>query len=692
MFFWELFYYLDSAMTSTHICIPIAPYYGVFHSLPLTAIKPTGWLRECLHRQREGITGHLEVTGFPFNSCGWSSPQMGHTHGLAWWPYEQTAFGIDGLIRCGYLLDDMDLVAKATKHTEYVLNHPLPHGILGFAHLESRWPHAIFFRALRAQFEATADHRIIRAIEQHYLADGLHCDGRDICNVDTICWLFGLTGNHALLELAKALVRQFNDETTPTPRIDNMQARPNTGWWEKSSKVQNPDPASKSSPPATWPSSLKNLLENDPPLMHGPTFLETLIAPVALYQHTGDPQLLAAVRNGFRKLDRYHLLVDGIPSSNEFLNGKAPRSVHETCVIADYCWTAARMLLATGEVVWADKIERACFNAAMGAVTKDFRAHQYFSSPNQFILTEKSSHMPWEDPAFVCYQPGHSTECCTGNVNRIMPNYISHMWLRDGQGDLVAALFGPSSITTVVGPDNRRLTIHEETDFPFSDCITWRFETEKPSFFGLRLRIPGWCLRPRLSVNGVEITDELAPGTFFRLERTFQSQDRIELFLPADVKLSHWPQGGIALERGPLVFSLPIAADWRATHVPERSSDEFPAWRLTPQCSWNYALAVHEKDLQQTVRIVRHDNGGYPWAAKTPPLSLHVPARQVHGWQLEECCRTPHLPDPGELPYYLEDDIETLALVPYGCTALRLTVFPSCSWQPCCPPGVCSPD
>ena len=81
------------------------------------------------------------------------------------------------------------------------------------------------------------------------------------------------------------------------------------------------------------------------------------------------------------------MLIDGVNSSTEALAGNDPLASHETCDITDYTWTMGYYLMATGDGQWADRIEKAIFNAGFGAITKDFRTMQYFSCPNQFIAT-----------------------------------------------------------------------------------------------------------------------------------------------------------------------------------------------------------------------------------------------------------------------------------------------------------------
>ena len=40
----------------------------------------------------------------------------------------------------------------------------------------------------------------------------------------------------------------------------------------------------------------------------------------------------------------------------------------------------------------------------------------------------------------MTYRAAHDTECCAGNINRAMPNYVTRMWMR-AQDSGLAALF-----------------------------------------------------------------------------------------------------------------------------------------------------------------------------------------------------------------------------------------------------------
>jgi hypothetical protein len=199
----------------------------------------------------------------------------------------------------------------------------------------------------------------------------------------------------------------------------------------------------------------------------------------------------------------------------------------------------------------------------------------------------------------------------------------------------------------------------------------------------LSLRIPGWCSAPRVTINGTQA--KLSPDSdgFVVLRRTFKPGDKIALTLPMSLALSRWPQNGVGLERGPLVYSLPIDAKW-TTHVePRYSTEEFPAWEARPQSAWNYGLALEETTLDHAVQVhaqpVASDEDFDPW--EKPPVHLTVPARKIAGWELQanpekpEQKFTPPLPDLHNEK--VSESVESITLAPYGSTKLRVTIFPS---------------
>jgi len=98
--------------------------YSKMSEIPISNIHPEGWMKDFLIRQKNGLTGNLDKIGFPFNEISWGAPEIdttGKNVNPGWWVYEQTAYHLDGIERCGALLNDEELLAKAKKSFDYVL-------------------------------------------------------------------------------------------------------------------------------------------------------------------------------------------------------------------------------------------------------------------------------------------------------------------------------------------------------------------------------------------------------------------------------------------------------------------------------------------------------------------------------------------------------------------------------------------
>ena len=363
---------------------PLAP-YGSYTDGLIADITPTGWLAELLDRQLNGLSGHPEAMDYPYNSPLWAGElkRDSESRGADWWRYEQTAYYLDGIARLGFITGDGKLRGVWQENLEYVLAHPQsePQGRLGAAGRSMAWPFAVFFRALKASYEATGDPRIPEALEKHYLSyapDELS-DRRHVVNVEGMLWTWSLTGNDELLTRARAAWDASNAELTQANCLDDKDFN-----------------------------------------MHGVTMNELLKVPMLLYAYTGEEEYLRAALNADRKMEESNMLVDGCVSSTEHLAGRDPLASHETCDVSDYSWTMGYFLETTGDAGWADRIERCVFNAGLGSITKDFRAMQYFPCPNQFLATGSSDHNAFKyGKTWMQYRPIHETECCIGNIHRL---------------------------------------------------------------------------------------------------------------------------------------------------------------------------------------------------------------------------------------------------------------------------------
>jgi hypothetical protein len=640
--------------------------YAAFHSLAPGAIEPQGWLRLYLQKQANQLASQLPRVSWPFTDDYWSG--MTDTE---WWPWEQKAYWIDGAFRCAAVLGDETLLRLAAQAMDYTLAHVDRDGFLGpkFTSLAAgasgsthnlRWPHTVFFRALTAYAEATEDSRIAALLVRHYQADRSRFPyggpSRDVTNVEAMLWAYGQTGNRQLLHMAE------------------------TAWLE----------FLRSAPPGDFGSGdlhPERVFGNAPIDAHGVTYIEKAKLPAILYMYTGDAAYLRYAVAAQERIFSHHMLIDGIPSTSEIYRGTTALDAHETCDISDHMWTWSYLLKATGDGRWADRMERACFNAGFGALKKDWKALQYFSSPNQVIATDNSSPVPYidESKSWMAYRPnpGERVACCAGNVHRFFPNYVIGMWMSDPVGGLAAALYGSSTVRATVGARHEPIQVRQETDYPFGDEIHFHVGLARPVRFCLSLRIPAWCREPSLVVNASPAALPEVRRGFVRLEREFSPGDRITLKLPMHTQTTRWPDDGIGIERGPLVFSLPVKEHWTAVVTPTWSTSDFPQWTATPTTPWNYAIALSELDKQAQLEVAQQSMSADPWLE--PPVTITVPVKRLPRWELKapeahpERLQTPPLQptDAGELRLLADAPMERVTLVPYGATQLRLTIFPT---------------
>ena len=612
---------------------PAGGTYGRFVEYRQGEVRPRGHLAAFLERERDGMLGNRMRLGYPFDTGLWSEPirSIHFTEGVyngddedmsdqkdwwssgAWWPFEQTAYLLDAMIRTANLIDAPALAGEYGASLESVLAHQPEDGDLFrfLSRSDSEWPMVVFFRSAWAYADKTGDRRVWEAFARHYAGKRdrrASWDGRDMLNIEGMLATMAHTGDRSLLDDA---VR----------------------CWESCGVS-------------------KRLATEKRVHEHGVSFTEYLKIPVILYLHTGEKRYLDLAKRAYANAFELNEQASGQISCNEFLSGRDPRQGYESCVAADMMWTLGYFLAADGDVEAADRMEKIAYNVVPGAITKDYRRHQYLSAVNQVACTPfgQSAHFNYGEAAWRQYRPSHFPQCCTGNILRALPNFIQRMWLKDAKtGAPTAMLFGPSEVKGVY--NGVAYTITEETDYPFEDEIRLRVTVEKPVEMPVAYRVPKWADRPDAG--------RLATET-----RTWKGAETLVVTLPAKVEFHsdrnwHW------FTRGALAFSYAVPS---RTTV-ENPGDAFSPIRLEPAGDWNFAFDLDEI-RGRSFPVERHAVS-YPF--EQPALTLRVPVKEIKEWQVLDEQR--FTPDP---PLYAHPTGRgrTIELVPYATTLSRVTCFP----------------
>lgn len=626
--------------------------------LPLGAIKPQGWLKEMLVRQKTGATGNLDKL-YPLvmnERNGWLGGD-----GDQW---ERGPYWIDGLLPLAYILDDKELIAKAKPWVEWALNSQQPDGYFGpskdYPHERgvqrdnSRdwWPKMVMMKVLQQYYNATQDERVIKLMTNYFRYQLKELPSKPLDhwtfwaryrggdNLAVIYWLYNITGDSFLLELGDLVHNQTFNYTDEFLKGDML--------------------ATKGS-------------------IHCVNLAQGFKAPLVYYQHRQDEKYIKATNKGLADLRKFNGMAHGLYGGDEALHGSDPTQGSELCSAVEMMYSLETMLGISGDVNYADQLEKIAFNALPTQSSDDYMTRQYFQQANQVMLTRQTRNFDVNHHGTdLCYGLLTGYPCCTSNMHQGWPKFTQNLWYATPDKGLAALIYSPSEVKAYVA-NNIPVSFKEETNYPFDETVKFTFTTDQKQAieFPFHLRVPAWCKNAVVSVNGQKLQDASA-GTIIKLNRKWKNGDVITLELPMHVYRNTWHENSASIERGPLVYALKIGEE-RKKVTNDKDPIEYGTeyYELRPTTPWNYGLTQAHSRKMDSVFVVKKVNAvsNYPWNPESAPLEIRAKARKIPSWQLYNGMTGPI---PYSVTYQLETakEEEEIVLIPYGCTNLRISQFP----------------
>ncbi|MHA4810070.1 family 43 glycosylhydrolase [Flavitalea flava] len=638
---------------------------GYFSKLPVTSFAPGGWLRKQLELQRDGLTGHLGEISI------WLSKKDNawlNKEGKGKWGWEELPYWLKGYANIGYMLNDRQIIKEAGFWINAVLNNQRENGDFGPEVLRNGnrdlWTNMPMLWCLQSYFEYSRDPRVpvflsryfkweLSIPDAQFLKDYWE-NSRGGDNLLSVYWLYNLTGEKWLLKLGAKIDRNMAD-------------------WRGKGKLPN------------W---------------HNVNIAQCFREPATFYLQSHRQADLDATYADFAFVrEKYGQVPGGMFGADE--NARTgyddPRQAVETCGMVEQMTSDQVLLRSTGDTYWAENCEDVAFNTFPASFMPDYRSLRYLTAPNM-VISDSKDHSPGIDNAgpFLTMNP-FSSRCCQHNHAAGWVYYAENCWMATPDNGLAAQFFSEGTVTARVG-DGTKLRITENTRYPFEEEVSFTIHTPRKIYFPLYLRLPAWCKKPSVLVNGKEITSSLIPGNYIKLEKNWQEGDRIRLLVPMEIKVRQWiyNKNSISINYGPLTFSEKITEqyiqkDSKETAIGDSkwqdSADvkKWPSYEIYPASPWNYGLVLYqettdpmfsdEDSLRKIFKVIKKpwpaDNN--PFVNSSAPIEIRARGKQIPFWTTDQYGLCSILP---QSPVVTDSPLTELTLVPMGGSRLRISAFP----------------
>ena len=632
---------------------------NAYLELPLGAIKPQGWLKEMLVRQKNGATGNLDKL-YPLvmnERNGWLGGD-----GDQW---ERGPYWIDGLLPLAYILDDKELIAKTKPWVEWAIKSQQPDGYFGpstdYPHQpglqrdNSRdwWPKMVVLKILKQYYSATGDQRVITLMTNYFKYQLKELPQKPLNNwtfwakfrggdnLMVVYWLYNITGDKFLLDLGELIHKQTFDFTNAFLNTDMLSTQGS---------------------------------------IHCVNLAQGMKEPVIYYQHHPEQKYLDAMKKGFQDIRKYNGLAHGLYGGDEALHGNIPTQGSELCSAVEMMFTLESGLEITGNTDYADHIEKIAFNALPAQTTDDYMGRQYFQQANQVMVTRLMRNFADNHGGTdVCFGLLSGYPCCTSNMHQGWPKFTQNLWYATADKGLAALVYAPSEVKALVA-NGTEVSFKEETNYPFEESIRFTLSVNaktKQVSFPFHLRIPAWCKQGTVKINGQEF-QKADSSSIVKIERSWKSGDVVELLLPMHIFKNKWFENSMSVERGPITYALKIGQEFKTVINTKDPVDFGKTYiEVRPTTPWNFGIFdVANVKMNDIYKVEKTGaSGNFPWNLENAPIQLRTKAKRIPSWQL-------YNESAGPLPYSTIYGMETakeeeeIILVPYGSTKLRISQFP----------------
>lgn len=600
-----------------------------YNSFMPKELKPTGWLKNQLRIQAEGLCGNLDKVWPDVRDSAWIG---GKYEG-----WERVPYWLDGFIPMAYLLEDQDMIARAKKYIDAIIAFQRDDGWICPCKDDERgnydvWAVLLISKVLVVYADCSGDERIegvlkkcLMQFSKHLNASTLRCWGaaRWFEGLIAIFWLYERCGDKWLLTLAKKLRICGFDWRAAIESGFIYEC--NTGW-DYYSHVVN---------------------------------IAMMLKSEALYSQISDLSPSEFGQKAFSWLEK-HMTAAGHFNGDECLSGNSPVQGAELCSVVETMFSYECLFAITADTVWLDRLEKLTYNSLPAAISPDMWSHQYNQMINQ-VAAYPMAKQPFRTNNNVSHTFGLEPNfgCCTANFGQGWPKAALTTFMRSEDG-IASCILAPSVVETEIGEN--RIKCELVTDYPFRNELKYIVTAEKPTKFTLKIRIPSF-------VSEAYVDGEKAErGVFAKIDRVWEGRSEINVRFEFKTELKKQSDEMYCLSRGVLLYSIPVKERWERVEYSKNGIErKFPYcdYYVYPESKWNYAFADKRFAVNEKNTDMKN-----PFNPQNSPIEIEAAVCEVEwGFHNGHCDELPV----SEKPI---GDKTTIKMIPYGCTNLRMTQMP----------------
>ena len=118
----------------------------------------------------------------------------------------------------------------------------------------------------------------------------------------------------------------------------------------------------------------------------------------------------------------------GMYGADEFLHGNNPSQGSELCSAVEMMYSFETAMPITGDVYYADYLEKIAYNVLPTQSTDDYTRKQYFQQANQVKISDEARNFFHDDHGRLVYGTTTGYPCCLSNMHQGWPKFIQNTW------------------------------------------------------------------------------------------------------------------------------------------------------------------------------------------------------------------------------------------------------------------------